>query len=62
MEKEQHRPLADRRAGQGGPTEDEEPDFAEERTPSPSDPPRARAEARGTTRRGLLDRIRSLFS
>jgi hypothetical protein len=41
------RPLGDRRAEQGAPVEDEEPDFAEERTPGPSDPPNAPAESPG---------------
>jgi hypothetical protein len=67
------RPLADRRAGAGVPAEDEEPDFAAERTPSPSDPPNAPADALGgeddgyapQTRpagRGLKDRIKGLFA
>jgi hypothetical protein len=67
------RPLADRRAGMSAPVEDEEHDFAEERTPSPSDPPNAPADAPGgeddgyapqtrPTGRGLKDRIRSLFA
>jgi hypothetical protein len=67
------RPLADRRADRRGPAEDEEHDFAEERTPSPSDPPNAPTTALGgeddgytpQTRpagRGLKDRIKGLFA
>jgi hypothetical protein len=69
---EEQRPLADRRAGQGGPVEDEEHDFAEETTPSPSDPPNAPADAPGgeddgyapqtrASGRSMMDRIRGLF-
>jgi hypothetical protein len=71
-EKDQ-RPLADQRAGASVPAEDEEHDFAAERTPSPSDPPNAPADALGgeddgyapQTRlagRGLKDRIKGLFA
>ena len=67
------RTLADRRAGAGVPAEDEEPDFAAERTPSPSDPPNALADALGgeddgyapqtrTAGRGMKDRIKGLFA
>ncbi|HEU5157771.1 MAG TPA: hypothetical protein VFU43_12320 [Streptosporangiaceae bacterium] len=70
-EKDQ-RPLADRRAGQDVPAVDEEHDFAAERTPSPSDPPNAPADAPGgeddgyapqtrPTGRGLRDRIKGLL-
>jgi hypothetical protein len=47
MEEKDRRPLADRRAEEGQPAEDEEPDFAAESAPSPSDPPNAPADTRG---------------
>jgi hypothetical protein len=47
MERKDHRPLADRRAADGAPVDGEEHDFAEERTPSPSDPVNAPADAPG---------------
>jgi hypothetical protein len=54
MEDKNQRPLADRRAGQGGPVEDEEHDFAEERSPSPSDPPNATPDAPGGADEGYV--------
>ncbi|HEX6472821.1 MAG TPA: hypothetical protein VF069_27275 [Streptosporangiaceae bacterium] len=79
MKNEDNRPLADRRAEQGRPADDEEHDFADERTPSPSDPANAPADAPGgeddgyapqtqltsdtpgTSRRGIIGRLRRLF-
>lgn len=46
-QRDDSRPLADRRADAGAPVIDEEPDFAEEHAPSPSDPPNAREDAPG---------------
>lgn len=45
--KEEDRSLADRRAEQGAPLEDDEPDFAGEHEPGPTDPPNASADAPG---------------
>ncbi|WP_344597935.1 hypothetical protein [Actinomadura vinacea] len=44
---EEPRPLADRRAEEGAPIEDDEQDFAEEHTPGDSDPPNAPARTPG---------------
>lgn len=44
---DESRSLADRRADLDAPVDDAEPDFAEEHTPSPTDPANASADARG---------------
>jgi hypothetical protein len=45
--KDTERSLADQRAEQGAPVEDDESDFADEHTPGPSDPPIAEDETPG---------------
>lgn len=51
--------LADRRAEAGSPPNDEEPDFAEEHTPSPADPPIADADAPGGQDEGYEPQTRA---
>ncbi|REE96621.1 hypothetical protein [Thermomonospora umbrina] len=53
------KPLADRRAEAGNPVDpDDEPDFAEEMTPGPTDPPNAGEDAPGGEAEGYTPQTR----